>query len=122
VGLGHGSTRRLSSPESDYVFAVIAEELGKIAAAAVVAAWLCIGAAALLAARRVRDPRQRALALAAGAALVAPALLHVAVCVGVVPIIGVSMPLVSYDPAAVLAAGAEIGLIATVARGAGAPA
>ena len=122
VGLGHGSTRHLSSPESDYVFAVIAEELGKIAAAAVVVAWLCIGAAALLAARRANDRRQRALALAAGTALLAPALLHVAVCVGAVPIIGVSMPLVSYDPAAVLAAGAEIGLIATVAGSAGAPA
>jgi cell division protein FtsW (lipid II flippase) len=32
-----------------------------------------------------------------------------------VPIIGVTMPLVSYDPAATLAAGAEIGLIASIA-------
>ncbi len=123
VGLGHGSTRRtLSSPESDYVFAVIGEELGKIAAAAVVAAWVCIGAAAVLAARRAPDRRQAALALAAGTALLAPAALHIAVCVGAVPIIGVSMPLCSYDPAAVLAAGAEIGLIAAVALAPGAPA
>jgi cell division protein FtsW len=123
VGLGHGSTRRtLSSPESDYVFAVIGEELGKIAAAAVVAAWLSIGAAAVLAARRAPDRRQAALALAAATALLAPAALHIAVCVGAVPIIGVSMPLVSYDPAAVLAAGAEIGLIAAVALARGGPA
>ena len=116
VGLGHGSARRsLSSPESDYVFAVIGEELGKFAAAVVVAAWVCIGVGAVLVARRSLDRRLTALALAAGMALVAPAALHIAVCAGLIPIIGVTMPLVSYDPAAVLAAGAEIGIIAAVA-------
>jgi cell division protein FtsW len=117
VGLGHGSARRsLSSPESDYVFAVIAEELGKFAAAAVVLAWVGIGVGAVLIARRASDHRLAALALAAGMALVAPAALHIAVCAGLVPIIGVTMPFVSYDPAAVLAAGAAIGLIAAVCR------
>jgi cell division protein FtsW (lipid II flippase) len=46
---------------------------------------------------------------------VAPAALHIAVCQGWVPIIGVSMPLLSYDPAAAVAAGAEFGLLAAVA-------
>ena len=116
VGLGHGMARhRLSSPGSDYVFAVITEEMGRVAAGAVAAAWLAIGAAAVLAARGTREPRLRAAALAAGAAALAPAALHIAVCQGWVPIIGVSMPLVSYDPAATVAAGAEFGLIASVA-------
>jgi cell division protein FtsW (lipid II flippase) len=57
----------------------------------------------------------RALALSSGLAMVAPAALHIAVCTGLLPIIGVTMPLVSYDPAATLAAGAEIGLIASIA-------
>jgi cell division protein FtsW len=122
VGLGHGSTRRyLSSPESDYVFAVIVEELGKLAAVLVVVAWVCIGIGAVLAARQASDRRLTAVSLAAGMALLAPAALHIAVCVGLVPIIGVTMPLVSYDPTAVLMAGAEIGIIVAVAR-TGAPA
>jgi cell division protein FtsW (lipid II flippase) len=115
VGLGHGRARhRLSSPGSDYVFAVVTEEMGRLAAGAVVAAWLAIGAGALLAARGTRDPRLRAAALGAGAASLAPAALHVAVCLGLVPIIGVSMPLVSYDPIATIATGAELGLVAAV--------
>ncbi|HVR01712.1 MAG TPA: FtsW/RodA/SpoVE family cell cycle protein, partial [Polyangia bacterium] len=116
VGLGRGTARRhLSSPGSDYVFAVVTEELGRRAAGAVIAAWLAIGAGALLAARGTREPRLRAAALGAGAAAVAPAALHIAVCQGWVPIIGVSMPLLSYDPAAAVAAGAEFGLLAAVA-------
>jgi cell division protein FtsW len=116
TGLGHGAARhRLSSPDSDYVFAVVTEELGRRAADGVVVAWLAIGAGALLAGLRSRDARFRSVALGAGAAALAPAALHIAVCRGWVPIIGVSMPLVSYDPAATVAAGVELGLVAAVA-------
>jgi cell division protein FtsW len=120
VGLGRGlARRRLSSPGSDYVFAVVTEELGRVAAGAVAAAWAAIAAGALLAGLGARDPRLRAGALGAGAAAVAPAALHIAVCQGWVPIMGVSMPLLSYDPGATLATGAEVGLIAAVALASG---
>ena len=116
AGLGHGEARhRLSSPGSDYVFAIVTEEMGKTVARGVVLAWLAIAAAAALVARGLGDRRMRALALSSALAMVAPAALHIAVCTGLVPIIGVTMPLVSYDPAATLAAGAAIGLIASIA-------
>ncbi len=116
AGLGHGEARhRLSSPGSDYVFAIVTEEMGKTVARAVVLAWLAIGAGAVMAARGLDDRRMRALALSSGLAMLAPAALHIAVCTGLLPIIGVTMPLVSYDPAATLAAGAELGLIASIA-------
>jgi cell division protein FtsW len=115
AGLGKGEARRrLSSPGSDYAFAIVTDELGKSAAAGVVAAWLCIAAGAALASRGLDDRRLRAAALSSGMAMVAPAVLHVAVCTGLVPIIGVTMPLLSYDPAATIAAGAEIGVIASI--------
>lgn len=115
VGLGRGVARRhLSSPGSDYVFAVIREELGSVAAVAVFLGWMALGAAAVTAAWRRSDRRHRALALAAGAAVVTPAMLHMAVCTGLVPIMGVSMPFVSYDPSATVAGGVEVGIIAGV--------
>ena len=122
VGLGSGSARRhLSSPASDYVFAVVGEELGRRGRGACVGAW----AAARRRARRWprasagRDPRLRAAAAACGAALLAPAALHVAVCRGWLPIIGVTMPLVSYDPALTVASGGELGLLAAIALATG---
>ena len=117
VGLGHGTARhRLSSPGSDYVFAVVTEEMGVAAAVGVCAAWAALGAGVILASREGRgDRRLQAASLACGAAVLAPVALHVAVSAGWVPIIGVTMPLVSYDPAATVAAGVELGLAAAVA-------
>jgi rod shape determining protein RodA len=116
VGLGRGAARhRLSSPGSDYVFAIVTEEMGRGAAAAVLGAWAAVAAGVLLAARDRQDRRLRAVALAAGAATVTPALLHAAVCWGWTPIMGVTMPFVSYDPAATVAAGAELSMVAAVA-------
>jgi cell division protein FtsW (lipid II flippase) len=93
----------------------VTEEMGRVAAGGVAAAWVAIGVGAILAARGARDRRLRAAALAGATAALAPAILHIAVCSGWVPIIGVTMPLVSYDPAATVAAGAELGLAAAVA-------
>ncbi|HLK90333.1 MAG TPA: FtsW/RodA/SpoVE family cell cycle protein [Polyangia bacterium] len=121
AGLGRGATRhRLSSPASDYAFAVVGEELGVGGRLAVVGAWLAIAAGIVLSSRAPaarRDPAVRAAAIGVGAALAAPAALHIAVCRGWLPIIGVTMPLVSYDPALTVAAGAELGLLAAVALG-----
>jgi cell division protein FtsW len=121
VGLGKGAARRhLSSPASDYAFAVVSEETGRLGALGVVACWLAVAAGAVLAARGARpDPTRQAAALAAGTALLAPTALHLAVCRGLVPIVGVSMPFLSYDPALTVASGAELGLLAAIAAAAG---
>jgi len=116
VGLGHGVARRhLSSPASDYVFAIVAEELGWPGAWAVIGAWAAITAGAVLAARATADGRRRAVAAACTAALLAPAALHIAVCRGWTPIVGVTMPFLSYDPALTVASGGEIGALVAVA-------
>src|SRR6266700_7155591 len=67
AGLGRGEARRrLSSPGSDYVFAIVTDEMGKTVAAGVAGAWLCIVAAAALAASGLGDRRLRAAALSSG--------------------------------------------------------
>jgi cell division protein FtsW len=119
AGFGHGSARRhLSSPASDYVFAIVDEELAWPGAWGVVAAWAAIAAGAVLAARcAAGDERRRGAAAACAAALLAPAALHIAVCRGWMPIVGVTMPFLSYDPALTVASGGEIGAIVAVALG-----
>jgi cell division protein FtsW len=122
AGLGHGrARRRLSSPASDYAFALVGEELGRTGAWAVLTCWAAIAAGVLWAAQgavRRHDVGGRALAAGLGTALLVPAALHVAVCRGWLPIIGVSMPLLSYDPGLTVTSGAELGLLAAVASAA----
>ena len=117
AGLGNGSARRhLSSPASDYVFAVVGEELGRKGMWGVVGAWAVLAAGAAMAARAAgRDPRLRAAAAACAAALIAPAAMHVAVCRGWTPIVGVTMPFLSYDPTLTVASGGELGVLAAIA-------
>jgi cell division protein FtsW len=119
AGLGRGTARRhLSSPASDYAFAVVAEELGRPGAIGVVIAWLAIGAGVASAAGVAGgDLSRRATAVGIGTALLAPAALHVAVCRGWLPIIGVSMPFLSYDPTLTVASGGGLGLLVAVALG-----
>jgi len=116
-GLGQGSARRhLSSPASDYVFAIVNEELGHKGAWAVVGAWAAVAAGAVLAARSAAsDERHRGAAAACAAALLAPAALHIAVCRGWTPIVGVTMPFLSYDPGLTVASGGEIGVLVAIA-------
>jgi cell division protein FtsW len=117
AGLGHGPSRRhLYSPASDYVFAIVGEELGRRGMWAVVGAWAAIAAGAAIASRSAAgDPRRRGGAAACAAALLAPAALHVAVCRGWTPIVGVTMPFLSYDPALSVASGGEIGFLVGMA-------
>jgi cell division protein FtsW (lipid II flippase) len=121
TGLGNSSARRhLSSPASDYVFAVVGEELGRKGMWGVVGAWVLLAAGAAMAARSAgSDPRLRAAAAACAAALLTPAALHVAVCRGWTPIVGVTMPFLSYDPALTVASGGELGVLAAIALATG---
>jgi cell division protein FtsW len=119
AGLGHGTARRhLSSPASDYAFAIVNEELGRLGAWTVIGAWVAIAAGSALALRAAAaDARRRGCAAGCTAALLAPAALHVAVCRGWIPIVGVTMPFLSYDPTLTIASGAEIGALAAIAFG-----
>jgi len=109
-GLGRGTARRhLSSPASDYVFAIVNEELGRGGA------WSVIADRVESIAPANSDKRLRGIAAACAAALLAPAALHIAVCRGWMPITGVTMPFLSYDPALVVASGAEIGVLVAIA-------
>jgi cell division protein FtsW (lipid II flippase) len=88
----------------------------------VVGAWLLLAAGAAMAARSAAgDPRLRAAAAACAAALLTPAALHVAVCRGWTPIVGVTMPFLSYDPALTMASGGELGVLAAIALAGGSP-
>ncbi len=119
AGLGRGRSRhRLSSSASDYAFALVSEELGRTGAFAVLTCWAAIGIGVLSAAHRAArrdDVGGRAVAAGLGTALLVPAALHVAVCRGWLPIIGVTMPLLSYDPGLTVVSGAEIGILAAIA-------
>jgi cell division protein FtsW len=119
-GLGLGASRQkwsyLPNQYTDYIFAIIGEELGLIGTLAVLTLFGVLGFAGIRTARRNRDPFCR---LAAGAItcwLLAQALVNMGAVVGLLPITGIPLPLVSYGGSALVPSMFAVGALAAFAR------
>ena len=118
VGLGEGRAKwgYLPFAHTDFIFAVIAEELGLIGAGFVLGAFLAIGVLGVLTA--VRAPDRFGMLLAAGitAALMWQAFVNIGAVIGVLPVTGVTLPLVSAGGSSLVVTMAAFGILLNIAR------
>jgi rod shape determining protein RodA len=117
-GIGHGSQTQygfLSEPQTDFIFAAISEEFGILGITIILALLLLLVARITRVALRARDNFSRLLAAGFGVLLVAEAIIHVGVNIGFLPIIGLSLPLVSYGGSNLIATMAILGIIEGIA-------
>ena len=117
-GLGHSLEKwgRLSAAHTDFVFAVIAEELGLIGSLTVLALFLVLGYAGLRIALRSDRPFYRYLAIGITTWFLGQALINIAVVLRWGPVMGVPLPMVSYGGSALLANLLALGLLLNCAR------
>ena len=118
VGLGAGREKWGWLPEStsDMIFAVIGEELGLVGTLCVTALYGGIAWAGLRVARRVPDTFSRLLAAGITAWLVVQAAVNIGGVIGVFPITGVPLPLVSQGLSSVLTTMLGLGMLMSLAR------
>ena len=121
VGLGAGRQKMFYLPEAhtDFVFAVIGEELGLVGTLAVLATFALLAAGGLRLAWRHPDPYAANLALGLTALIALQAAVNMAVTVGLLPTKGLALPFLSYGGSALVANLAEMGILLSVAREAG---
>ena len=105
AGLGESKQKLFFLPaaHTDFIFAVIGEELGFIGAVAVLAAFAVIGARALQAALRGNTPFDAYLTLGLTSLLLVQMLFNVCVVLGLVPTKGITLPFVSYGGSSLVA-------------------
>lgn len=119
-GVGIGQSREkwqyLPHPESDFIFAVIGEELGLIGTLMVVGLFGLLGYAGLRVARRLGDPFMRLAAAATTAWVVVQAVVNMGAVMGVLPITGIPLPLVSYGGSALLTTLLALGMLLAFAK------
>jgi cell division protein FtsW len=119
VGLG-GSQQKLfflPAAHTDFIFAVISEELGFVGGVVVLLAFLVVMWRGLLLAKSVRnDTFLFALAVGLTMMIVAPALLNVGVVIGLLPTKGMVLPLVGYGGSSLMACMAVVGLLIGIKR------
>ncbi|MDP9022111.1 MAG: putative lipid II flippase FtsW [Actinomycetota bacterium] len=123
LGVGLGSSRGkwnfIPNPETDFIFAIIGEELGVVGAATVLALFAGLVVVGLRVARRTSDRFGRLVAFAISGWIVGQALLNVGAVTGLLPITGVTLPLVSVGGSSLLSTLLGLGILVAVARATG---
>nr|WP_239118964.1 putative lipid II flippase FtsW [Planotetraspora thailandica] len=119
-GLGLGSSRAkwdwLPHAESDFIFSILGEELGLMGTLVVVALFGLLGYAGLRIAARTADPFVRLAASASVAWIAGQAIVNIGAVIGVFPITGIPLPLVSYGGSALLPTLAALGMLLSFAK------
>ncbi len=111
AGPGLGSPERIPARETDFIFAVIGEELGVIGATAVLIAFILIIGAGLRTAIRSRDEFSSLLAAGLTVGLGVQAFVIIGGVLRVVPLTGITLPFVSYGGSSLLANYVLLGLL-----------
>lgn len=117
-GLGNGIQKLGYLPEdtTDFIFAVICEELGLFGAILTVALYLGIIYVVWQILRQQRDAFTKFLALGIGAMIGLQAIINIAVATVSVPTKGLSLPLVSAGGSGLIITSAALGLLYSITR------
>lgn len=103
TGPGLGVGKRIPLGESDFIFAVIGEELGLLGATAIICAFLLLVGSGLRAATRAGDSFESMLAVGLTCLLGFQAFIIVAGVIRLLPLTGVTLPFVSYGGSSLVA-------------------
>ena len=118
VGLMESKQKLFYLPEAhtDFIYAVICEELGFIGAVFVIALFVVYGWRGLRAAFSAPDGFGRLLALGITAMILSQALINFAVVLGMVPTKGIPLPFVSYGGSSLLAMLLATGVLLNISQ------
>jgi cell division protein FtsW len=119
-GVGLGASRQkwdyVPNAHTDFIFAIIGEELGLVGALAVLVLFGTLVFAAVRIAVRAPDVFGRLLAAGIAGWFGIQAVTNLGAVTGLLPITGVPLPFVSYGGSALVVAMAALGILVSVAR------
>ncbi|MDW8238076.1 MAG: putative lipid II flippase FtsW [Acidobacteriota bacterium] len=121
AGLAQGKQKLfyLPEPHTDFVFAHIGEELGMIGLTMLVGAYTIVLWRGIRAALRAPDSFGMLLGVCITVALVGQALFNMSVTLGLAPVKGLPLPLVSYGGSSLVLTLAQIGILLNIAQASG---
>lgn len=120
TGLGLGESREkwsyLPEAHNDFIFAILGEELGLLGTLLVLALFGVLALAMSRIIRRHTDPFVQIATAGIAAWILGQALVNIAVVIGLLPVIGVPLPLVSAGGSALITTMIGLGVILSFAR------
>ncbi|MHA7263876.1 putative lipid II flippase FtsW [Arthrobacter sp. TMN-37] len=119
-GVGIGQSRQkwnwIPEAHNDFIFAIIGEEFGLVGAIVVVALFGILAVATIQVAMRYSDPFVRILMGSILVWLIGQAFVNVGMVTGLLPVIGVPLPFISYGGSALTFTLAAVGVLLSFAR------
>ncbi|HZU71597.1 MAG TPA: putative lipid II flippase FtsW [Acidimicrobiales bacterium] len=119
AGVGLGASRAkwgfLPNAHTDFIFSIIGEELGLVGSVLVVGLFIAFAVMGVRAARRAPDRFGALLAVGVTVWITTQAVLNIGAVIGMLPVTGVPLPLVSFGGSSLVIAMAAIGVLLNVA-------
>ncbi len=119
-GVGLGGSREkwgyLPEAHSDFIFAIIGEELGLVGTIGVLLLFAVLAYAGIRVAQRSRDTFSRLAAGAVVAWIMVQALVNIGAVIGLLPITGIPLPLISAGGSSLLPTMFALGMLMSLAR------
>jgi cell division protein FtsW len=117
-GIGASQQKWGALPEAhtDFIFAVLGEELGLVGTLLVIFLFLMIAYATLRIARQTKDPFVRYCSFGVVIWLLGQMMINVGMVLALLPVIGIPLPLVSYGGSSLLPTLVALGLVVGFAR------
>ncbi len=119
-GKGIGASQQkwgtLPAAHTDFIFAVLGEELGMVGTLLVLGLFMTLAYAGFRVARRAATPFSRYLAAGVTIWLIAQMLINIGMVLALLPVIGLPLPLVSYGGSALVPSLVAVGLLISIAR------
>ena len=118
AGLGRGTQKisRLPEPHTDFIFAVIAEELGLAGTICVVILFCTLFYRAVIISLNAQDDFGRLLAIALGLFLTVQAFMNIGVVTGSLPATGMPLPFISYGGSSMICSMTAAGILLNISR------
>ena len=101
----------LYAAHTDYVFSSIGEELGFIGCMVIILLELAIVARCIYVGMRTPNYMRRLICYGAASSMIFQVVINVGMCIGVMPVIGLTLPLVSYGGSSIISIYAMLGLV-----------
>lgn len=119
-GAGFGNSRQklmwLPLGHIDFIFAIFAEEMGFLGCIMLLGLFLALMHRGFLIAKRCQDPFGKLLAFGMTSVILSQALINICVAVGLMPVTGVTLPLVSYGGTSVIVTMSMFGILLNISR------
>lgn len=104
----------LEGQHTDFIFSAIGEELGYVGCIVALALLALIIARCIWVGIRSQDYPRRLICFGAAAALIFQTLINVGMCTGIGPVIGLTLPFISYGASSIVSLYAMLGLVSGV--------